>query len=128
MVSSISPVHKNLPSFTLAQVDPSTAALVDYSVFSSPDLTGDSTAKWKQEYDFGQSYNLAAFSASTLSQLIAAFAADPGGTTQDSTDYVGDFSAGNPSSLLQMFWPQYVCTLSNHTAQAFKACVCSTSQ
>ncbi|MGA3372315.1 MAG: metallophosphoesterase [Terracidiphilus sp.] len=127
MVSSISPIHDNHPSITLAQVDPSTAALVDYSVFSSPDLTGDSTAKWKQEYDFGTSYNLAAFSASTLTQLIATFAADPGRTTQDSTDYIGDYSAGHTSSFLQTYWPQYVCTLSNHTDQAFKACLCSTA-
>jgi sphingomyelin phosphodiesterase acid-like 3 len=127
MVSSISPVHNNLPSFTIAQVDPSTAALVDYRVFSSPDLTGGGSVKWKEEYGFGKSYNLPAFSASTLTQLIAAFAADPGATTQDSMDYIGDFSAGNTSSLLQMFWPQYVCTLANHTDQAFKTCLCSTT-
>ena len=124
MVSSISPIHSNLPSITVAQVDPATAAVVDYHVFSSPDLTGDSNAKWKG-YDFGQSYKLAAFSSSTLSQLIAAFAADPGGTTQDSKNYIGDFSAGHSSGTLRLAWPQYVCSLSNHTKQTFKACVCA---
>jgi sphingomyelin phosphodiesterase acid-like 3 len=124
MVSSISPIHNNLPSITVAQVDPATAAVVDYHVFSSPDLTGDSNAKWKG-YDFGQSYKLAAFSSSTLSQLIAAFAADPGGTTQDSKNYIGDFSAGHSSGTLRLAWPQYVCSLSNHTKQTFKACVCA---
>ena len=41
MVSSVSPIHGNNPSFTVAQIDPSTAALVDYRVFTASNLTGD---------------------------------------------------------------------------------------
>ena len=126
MVSSISPIHNNHPSFTLAQIDPSTAALVDYRVFSSSNLTGDK-ATWTEKYDFAQSYHETAFSSSSVSHLIAGFAADSGATTQASQNYIGDFSVGNPSPVLQVFWPQYVCTLSNDTPQAFRDCVCSTA-
>jgi len=124
MVSSISPIHDNLPSITLAKIDPSTAAVVDYQVFSSPDLTGDND-KWTEGYAFDKSYLLPDFSSSSLAKLIAVFAADPGGTSQDSIDYIADYSAGNDSSFLQTFWPQYVCSLSNHTATAFTTCACS---
>jgi sphingomyelin phosphodiesterase acid-like 3 len=127
LVSSISPIHDNHPSFTLAQIDPSTAALVDYRVYSSSNLTGDK-ATWSELYDFAQSYHEAAFFSSSVNHLIAAFAADPDAKTQVSRNYIGDFSASNPSPVLQMFWPQYVCTLSNDTAQAFRACVCSTAR
>jgi sphingomyelin phosphodiesterase acid-like 3 len=124
MVSSISPIHGNHPSFTLAQVDPATMALVDFQVIASANLSGD-PADWKQEYDFGKSFALPDFSSSSVAKLIDAFAADPDASTQASRNYIGDFSADNSSSLLQMFWPQYVCTLGNRTAQSFTACLCS---
>jgi sphingomyelin phosphodiesterase acid-like 3 len=123
MVSSISPIHKNLPSFTLAQVDPATAALVDYRVFSSSNLTGVN-AKWTEEYNFAKSYNESAFSSASVGKLIAEFAADPGGTGPASQDYLNDYLAGSYASALQIFWPQYVCSLSNHTVQAFTTCAC----
>jgi sphingomyelin phosphodiesterase acid-like 3 len=123
MVSSISPNHDNNPSFTIAQIDPATAALVDYRVFAASNRTGVD-AKWTEEYDFARSYHEKEFSSSSVSELIAGFTADPSVKTKTSQSYVGDFSAGSSSLVLQMFWPQYVCTLSNHTAQSFKACVC----
>jgi sphingomyelin phosphodiesterase acid-like 3 len=123
MVSSISPNHGNNPSFTIAQIDPASAALVDYRVFSASNQTGVD-AKWTEEYDFARSYHEQEFSSSTVSKLIAGFAADPSAKAEPSQSYIGDFSAGSPSPVLQIFWPQYVCTLSNHTAEAFKACVC----
>ena len=125
MVSSISPIHKNLPSFTVAQIDPATAALVDYRVFNSPDLTGDSKVKWKEEYDFHKSYTLPDFSSASVGKLTAEFAADSSGTGPASQDYLNDFSAGSYASALQVFWPQYVCSLSNHTEQAFRTCACA---
>jgi len=123
MVSSISPNHGNNPSFTIAQIDPASAALVDYRVFSASNQTGVD-AKWTEEYDFARSYHEQEFSSSTVSKLIAGFAADPSAKEKLSQSYIGDFSAGSPSPVLQIFWPQYVCTLSHHTAEAFKACVC----
>lgn len=123
MVSSISPNHGNDPSFTLAQIDPISAKLVDYRVFSASNQTGVD-AKWTEEYDFARSYHEPAFSSSTVSQLIANFAADPGAESAVSRSYIKDFSAGSSSFALQIFWPQYVCTLANRTAESFKSCVC----
>jgi len=123
MVSSISPNHGNNPSITIAQIDPSTAALVNYRVFIASNQTGVD-AKWSEEYNYAHSYHEKDFASPAVSHLIADFAADPSAKTKYSQSYIEDFSAGDPSTVLQMFWPQYVCTLSNHTAQSFKACAC----
>jgi sphingomyelin phosphodiesterase acid-like 3 len=127
MVSSISPINGNNPSFTVAQIAPSSAALADYRVFAASNPTGID-AKWGERYDFARSFREAGFSSSSVSKLVAGFAADPGAKTQASKNYIEDFSAGSPSPLLQAFWPQYVCTLKNDTAQSFRACVCSAAQ
>jgi sphingomyelin phosphodiesterase acid-like 3 len=127
VVSSISPINGNHPSFTLAQIDASSAALVDYKVFVASNLTGNDTA-WTEEYDFARSFHEREFTSSSVSELIAGFAADPGAKTQASQNYIVDFSVGYATPLLSLAWPQYVCTLSNHTQQAFKACVCPATQ
>lgn len=124
MVPSISPVHGNHPSFTVAWVDPATAELKDYKVYAASNLTG-AGASWNQEYDFRQSYRQSGFTAASVSKLVAGFAADPGARTQASRNYIHDFSLGYMSPVLEMFWPQYVCTLGNHTKESFRACVCS---
>jgi sphingomyelin phosphodiesterase acid-like 3 len=123
MVPSISPNHGNHPSITLAQIDPSTAALVDYKVFVASNATGVD-AKWNEEYDFARSFHQAEFASSSVSQLIAGFAADPSAKTQASGSYIDNFSVGYASPLLRLAWPQYVCTLSNYTAESFRSCAC----
>jgi len=125
MVSSISPNHGNNPSITLARIDPSTATLVDYRVITSSNQTGIDS-KWSEEYDFALSYHAPEFSSPGVSQIIAGFTADTSAKTQASQSYIEDFSPGSRSLALQLFWPQYVCTLSNHTPQGFEACVCPT--
>jgi sphingomyelin phosphodiesterase acid-like 3 len=127
VVSSISPINGNHPSFTLAQIDASSAALVNYKVFMASNLTGIDAA-WIEEYDFARSFHEREFTSSSVSELIAGFAADPSAKTQASQNYIVDFSVGYATPLLSLAWPQYVCTLSNHTQQAFKACVCSAAQ
>ena len=127
VVSSISPINGNHPSFTLAQIDAYSAALVDYKVFVASNLTGNDTA-WTEEYDYARSFHEREFNPSSVSELIAGFAADPSAKTQASQNYIVDFSVGYATPLLSLVWPQYVCTLSNHTQQAFKACVCPSAQ
>ena len=127
MVPSISPIHGNHPSFTIAKIDPSTAELVDYKIFVASNLTGIG-AVWKEEYDFARSYHEAEFTSSSVSRLIDGFAADSSAKTQASQNYIEDFSVGLASPLLSLAWPQYVCTLTNHTRQTFKACVCPAAQ
>ena len=127
VVPSISPINKNNPSFTVAQIDPASATLTDYRVFAASNQTGID-AKWKEEYDFASSYHKAAFSSASVRKLVASFATDSGAKTQASQEYIRDFFAGNPSSLLSLAWQPYVCTLSNHTAQGFTSCVCPAVQ
>jgi sphingomyelin phosphodiesterase acid-like 3 len=124
MVPSISPINGNRPSITLAQVDPTTAALRDYKVFTASNQTGVN-AVWTEEYDFDRSYHAAEFDPSSVSQLIAGFAADSSAKTQASHSYIQDFSTGSHLAEMQMFWPEYVCSLSNHTQQSFRECVCT---
>jgi sphingomyelin phosphodiesterase acid-like 3 len=123
MVPSISPIHGNHPSITLAQIDPSTAALVDYKVFAASNATGVN-AKWTEEYDFARSFHKEEFTSSSVSQIIAGFAADPSAKTQASGSYIDSFSVGYPLPLLRLAWPQYICTLSNYTAESFRSCAC----
>jgi sphingomyelin phosphodiesterase acid-like 3 len=123
MVPSISPIDGNAPSFTVARVDRSSAALVDYRVFVASNQTGVD-ATWREEYDYGQTYHEDEFSTASVSRLIAGFQADPGAKTETSRDYIRNFMAGNASSLLELVWPQYVCGLSNHSAEGFRSCVC----
>jgi len=123
MVPSISPIHGNHPSITLAQIDPSTAALVDYKVFAASNTTGVD-AVWSEEYDFAPSFGEKEFTSSSISQVIAGFAADLDAKTQASQHYIQNFSAGSASTLLRLVWPQYVCALSNYTAESFRLCAC----
>jgi sphingomyelin phosphodiesterase acid-like 3 len=127
VVPSISPINKNNPSFTVAQIDPASAALKDYKVFAASNQTGVD-AKWKEEYDFASSYHKTAFASASVSKLVAGFSADPGAKTEASQSYIRNFFAGNPSFLLNLAWPQYVCTLSTHTTQGFTSCVCPAAQ
>jgi sphingomyelin phosphodiesterase acid-like 3 len=124
MVSSISPINGNAPSFTIAQVDPASAGLVDYRVFTASNSTGVDTT-WKEEYDWGKTFHENAFSAASLGKVIAGFKADPEGKTDMSRAYMHHFFSGNDSPLLGLVWPQYVCGLWNDSAEAYKACVCA---
>jgi sphingomyelin phosphodiesterase acid-like 3 len=123
MVPSISPINGNAPSFTVARVDAATAGLKDFRVFAASNATGVDTA-WREEYDWGQTYRQAEFSAMAVSRVIAGFEADPDAKTEASRAYIDNFYVGS-SPLLGVIWPQYVCALRNDSAQAFKACVCA---
>jgi hypothetical protein len=63
-----------------------------------------------------------------VNKLVAGFAADPGAATEASQAYIRNFLTGASSPLLSLVWPEYVCSLSNDTAQAFKNCVCTAAQ
>jgi sphingomyelin phosphodiesterase acid-like 3 len=123
LVPSVSPIHGNHPSMTLAQMDPTTAALVDYKVFAASNQTGVD-ATWDEEYDFARSFHEAGFTSASIGQLIGEFAADPDAKTQASQSYIEDFSVRYASPLLRLAWPEYVCTLTNYTAESFRSCVC----
>lgn len=127
MVSSISPVDGNNPSLTVARVDPTTATLVDYRVYAASNKTGVDTA-WTEEYDFDSAYHEPAFTAATIANLIGDFRLDSKALTPASQSYLRNYFVGDESTVLKPFWPQYVCALSNSTAQAYRSCVCSSGK
>jgi sphingomyelin phosphodiesterase acid-like 3 len=122
LVSSITPINGNNPSFTLAKVDPATAALSDYRVIAAADKTGSS---WSEEYDFDQTYKEPAFTAASLSRVIAGFKDDPGAKTSASQSYIHNYGTGTGARELNLFWPLYVCSLANNEAEPFRGCVCA---
>jgi len=124
IVSSISPVNGNIPSFTVARVDPSSATLKDYDVVEASNQTGIDT-HWTTEYNYGQTYREPGFSPSTLSDLIVEFKADGGAKTTESQAYIHNYFVGDVSREISPFWPEYVCALNHYTARGFAACVCS---
>lgn len=126
MVSSISPVDGNNPSFTIARVNAATANLVDYQVYSASNQTGTDTL-WSKEYDFAGTYHEPAFTASTVAHLITGFRADKPAQSQESQSYLDNYfvGAGARVEMLKAFWPQYVCALANSTSEAYSSCVCS---
>jgi sphingomyelin phosphodiesterase acid-like 3 len=124
MVSSISPVDGNNPSFTVARINRSTAGLQNYEVIAASNQTGIAAA-WAREYNFDQAYHEAQFSPAAVKRLIVEFEHDRGVKTEASQEYIRNYYVGDRSSELTPFWPLYVCALANHTGKAFAACVCS---
>jgi len=127
MVSSISPVDGNIPSFIVARVNPSSATLKDYDVVEASNQTGID-AHWTPEYNYGQTYHEPQFSASNVSELIGKFKGDGGAKTAESQAYIHNYFVGDMSREISPFWPEYVCALDHYTAKAFTACVCSTAK
>lgn len=124
IVPSISPVGGNDPSFTVARVNPASAVLEDYQVFSASYQTGVAGA-WNREYDYAETYHQARFTASAIEALIQEFKADRGATRKDSQAYLRNYFAGDRSAELSLFWPQYVCAIGNTSVKGYATCVCS---
>jgi sphingomyelin phosphodiesterase acid-like 3 len=124
MVSSISPVDGNNPSFTIARINPSTAVLEDYEVIAASNQTGIAT-KWTKEYGFRETYHEPDFSPATITRLIGEFRADSNASTSVSKAYIRDYFVGDASRELTPFWQPYVCALDHRTAKSFDACVCT---
>ena len=127
MIPSLSPVHGNRPSFTVASINPSSAGMQDYSVFTASNLTGDDT-KWTLEYNYARTYHQADFSPAALNNMIEGFRTDKIAALPESASYLRNYFPGDKSALLSPFWMQYTCALGNYTAKGFAACVCHTSQ
>jgi sphingomyelin phosphodiesterase acid-like 3 len=127
MVPSISPVDGNNPSFVVAQVDGATATLKDYRVIAASNQTGIGT-KWTEEYDFDKAYAEPDFSARSLTELVAGFLADPQAEKAASEAYLKNYFVRDASLALKLFWPQYVCSLQNRTADAYRTCLCTANK
>jgi sphingomyelin phosphodiesterase acid-like 3 len=124
LVASISPIDGNNPSFTVAQIEPRSAALKDYRVFVASNQTGVD-AGWEEEYDYAKTYHEPDFTATSVKELIGEFDADATGQSSESQSFMRNFGTGMGARELNLFWPQYVCALKNDSGEAFGACVCS---
>jgi sphingomyelin phosphodiesterase acid-like 3 len=122
MVSSVSPVDGNNPSFTVARVDRATAVLKDYAVVVASDFVGSA---WRKEYDFGTTYRAASYSPSVLEGLITGFRADRKAQQTASQEYIRHYFKGDAVRELAPFWGQYACSLDELTAKRYAACICA---
>jgi sphingomyelin phosphodiesterase acid-like 3 len=130
LVPSITPVDGNNPSFTVSEVEPSTAILKDYTVFAASNQTGVDT-QWSQEYRYSTTYGLPDLSGASLAKLTSSFLADKTSATDASRAYERFYLVGEPginanlkAAAMQVLWPAYACSItSNHTAD-FRSCVC----
>jgi sphingomyelin phosphodiesterase acid-like 3 len=129
MVSSISPVDGNDPSFTVAKIDPVNAQLVDYEVIKTSTWSGVD-AKWVKEYTFRETYHEPVFSAASLEKLMKEFRADVDVQNDMSEAYLANYGVGTTSKgvkamALRALWPGYTCAQTNDTEKGFAACVCA---
>jgi sphingomyelin phosphodiesterase acid-like 3 len=124
LVSSISPIDGNNPSFTVAAVDASSGVLKDYRVFAASNQTGVDT-QWTEEYDYAQAYHEPSFSSSSVANLVGEFSADPSAQSEASENYLRHYFVSDVSRQLKPFWPLYVCALAHYTEDAYRSCVCA---
>lgn len=130
LVPSISPVNGNNPAFTVAQVEPGTATVKDYTVYSGDNQTGIATA-WKEEYRYSSTYGLPDFSAKSLATLTSEFLADKQGNSEHSHAYQNFFYVGLPADssnvkaeAMRHLWPSYACAMTEDGEAGFRACLC----
>ena len=117
------PSTATAPSFTLATINPVTATLVDYTVIQASNPTGIDTT-WAPEYTYSAAYQQPAFDSAALTALIAGFAADPIRKTAASQAYLATTSRRR-LRMLQLVWPQYICSMDHDSGAAFAACACA---
>ncbi len=130
LVPSITPVNGNNPAFTLAQVEPATATLKDYTVYSANNQTGIHTT-WSKEYRYSTTYHLPDLSGPSLAKLTTAFVADKTSATDATRSYQQYFYVGDPgigasmkAAAMQIVWPTYACAITNADPADFRTCAC----
>ena len=121
LIPSISPVDGNHPTFTVAQIDPATAALADYTVYVNPDAHG---AAWQREYTFSQTYGLSGFTAANVRKLVDTLRSDPHADRPQSLAYLRYYTSGALTDELKPFWQDYACALANDHRMDFIHCAC----
>jgi sphingomyelin phosphodiesterase acid-like 3 len=135
LVPSITPVNGNNPAFTVAEIDPSTATLKDYAVYSASNHTGIDT-KWSEEYRYSTTYHLPDLSGASLEKLTNAFVDDKSSSTDASKAYQQFFYVGQPggakglsasmkSVAMQIVWPIYACAITRADPASYRSCACS---
>jgi sphingomyelin phosphodiesterase acid-like 3 len=132
LVPSITPVNGNNPAFTVAAVEPSTATLKDYTVYSANNQTGLDT-HWTEEYNYAKTYGMPDFSGTSASKLASSFLADKTGTTDPSIAYQHFYFISDPglgtyvkAAAMKLVWHAYACSIANSDDTHYRACLCDT--
>jgi len=125
LVPSVSPINGNNPTFTLADVDPKTATMKDYRVFSANNKTGIA-AKWSEDYRYSVAYHSTGFTPEEVAKLMEKFGADKQGEAPESQEYESNFMPGGglKSLAIRLVWPAYVCSIRQNTVAGFHDCMC----
>jgi sphingomyelin phosphodiesterase acid-like 3 len=137
LVPSITPVNGNNPAFTVVEIEPSTATLKDYTVYSASNQNGIDT-KWSKEYRFSTTYHLPDLSGPSLEKLTTSFVDDKSSATDASKAYQQFFYVGEPgaarsisasmkAAAMQIVWPIYACAITNSDPADFRTCACPAS-
>ncbi|MGD0647384.1 MAG: hypothetical protein ABR971_05270 [Acidobacteriaceae bacterium] len=144
LVPSISPVNGNNPAFTLAEIEPSTATLKDYTVYNANNQTGGANTwdtkdtAWAEEYRFSTTYHLPDLSGASLDKLTTSFVDDKPGLTDASRAYQKFFFVGDPGGTksvkaslnamaMQILWHAYACAITHADGTSFSNCACLAS-
>jgi sphingomyelin phosphodiesterase acid-like 3 len=136
LTPSITPINGNHPSYTIAQVEPKTATIADYTVYFATSTAAQwGSATWAREYSYGETYHQPDLSGASVAAIMQAFRSDPAGDAPESLAYQRNFYAGNPlgdspvkaklkTQAMKVVWPLYTCAMTEpHTAD-FTSCVC----
>ncbi len=123
LIPSISPINGNTPAFTVAQLNPFSATMMDYSVYAR----GTESGLWSHEYTYSKIYGMPDYSAASVKQLTRAIAADKTGDAEVSRKYEKWFfpgDAGLYGLALHQIWPAYACATTENGGASFQECMC----
>jgi len=104
----------NYPSFTVAEVNPAKALLVDFTVYRSSDKTG-SSGNWDYKYTYSGAYGQPDYSAASLDTLTNIF--KNGGSKR-----VAAYQKYYQSSPAKSNWNAYLCAIVSDTPTKYDAC------
>ncbi|HLI77578.1 MAG TPA: metallophosphoesterase, partial [Acidobacteriaceae bacterium] len=124
LVPSVSPINGNVPAFLVAEVQPTTAVMLDYAVFAASDATASS---WSEEYRYSNAYRMPDFSADSVAQIASRFSKDKSGNDDLSMTYRRWFFAGDDGKFaqgLKTVWPAYACAVGEDGGPVFQECLC----
>ncbi len=127
LIPSVSPINGNNPAFTVAEVDPKTATLLDYSVYVASDKAATA---WSEEYKYSAAYRMKDFSAESVGKLTSTLSEDKQGTSDTSAAYQRWFLPGDTGEFargLKEIWPAYGCSTVEDGGTAYHDCMCGGS-
>jgi sphingomyelin phosphodiesterase acid-like 3 len=140
LIPSVTPVNGNNPSFSVAEVDPATATLQDFTVYAASndtpggDIWNNNATKWAKEYSFSEAYHLPDLSGASLAKLTDGFLADKSSDQRASRDYEHFYFIGDPGlssklkvAAMHIVWPAYACSITSSHIADFTRCACATA-